>query len=168
MARWRTLALAAATAIAGCGPEQSSPSSTNEAIARAATRQQAGLQTKPTTCAVGAQPNYFVPGPSNGSPMLLGCARPGVSGKRVEFSANLAHIGRRQHACVNPAYAERGRGGVYIPAICKLSPALTRFAIRDATRPQQGVSQYAFVIWEPPAPRQRSPLASLTGRRARP
>ena len=135
--------------LGGCNQERSSPSSLKEASA-AVGRNPAGphpVGTRSIACAVGAHPGYFVPGSSDAPPTLLGCARLGVSGKRVEFSANLARIGHRRHACVNPAYEERGRRGVYIPAICKLTPALARFAVRDAARPQQGVRGYAYVIW---------------------
>jgi hypothetical protein len=44
---------------------------------------------------------------------------------------------------VNPAYG----GGRFIPAICKLSPPLPRFAVHDASHPRQGVRGYAYVIW---------------------
>ncbi len=53
---------------------------------------------------------------------LLGCARLGVSGKRVEFSGNLGDIDGARHACINPAYSGRGQPGLYIPAICALEP----------------------------------------------
>ena len=149
MARTPILVLAAVMVLGGCNQQRSSPSSLKEASA-AVGRHPAGPQRVGTTsiaCAVGARPGYFVPGASDTPPTLLGCARLGVSGKRVEFSANVARIGRRRHACVNPAYEERGRRGVYIPAICKLTPALVRFAVRDAAQPQQGVRRYAYVIW---------------------
>ena len=35
----------------------------------------------------------------------------------------------------------------YIPALCALAPPLSRFAVRDASRPRQGVRGYALVIW---------------------
>jgi len=69
-------------------------------------------------CAVGERPDYFVPGPPDEPLALLGCARLGVSGKTVEFSANLAHIDGVRQECINPAYSGRGRRGFYIPAIC--------------------------------------------------
>jgi hypothetical protein len=99
-------------------------------------------------CAVGERPGYFVAGPADAPvALLLGCARLGVSGKRVEFSGNIAHIDGGRHACVNPAYSGRGQRGLYIPAICKLEPSLSRFAVRDAAQPRQGVRDYAYVIW---------------------
>lgn len=98
-------------------------------------------------CAVGERPDYFVPGPADSPLALLGCARLGVSGKRVEFSGNLAHLDGERHVCVNPAYSGRGQRGLYIPAICKLEPPLARFAVRDAAQPRQGVRGYAYVIW---------------------
>jgi hypothetical protein len=97
-------------------------------------------------CAQGERPDYFVPGPPDSPLALLGCARLGVSGKRVEFSGNVAHIDGELHACVNPAYSGRGQRGLFIPAICKLEPRLSRFAVRDADQPRQGV-RYAYVIW---------------------
>lgn len=100
-----------------------------------------------TLCAVGERPEYFVPGSRGGPLALLGCARLGVSGKRVEFSGNLAHIDGRRHVCVNPAYSGRGQRGMYIPALCMLPRALPRFAVRDASQPRQGVRGYAYVIW---------------------
>jgi hypothetical protein len=99
------------------------------------------------TCAVGERPDYFVPGPPDGPLALLGCARLGGGGKPVEFSGNLAHIDGVRHACINPAYSGRGRRGFYIPAICALEPSLSRFAVRAAGQPRQGVRGYAFVIW---------------------
>jgi hypothetical protein len=96
---------------------------------------------------VGERPGYFVPGPADSPLALLGCARLGVSGKPVEFSGNLANIDGELHACVNPAYSGRGQRGLYIPAICKVSPPLSRFAVRYAEQPRQGVRGYAYVIW---------------------
>jgi hypothetical protein len=105
------------------------------------------IETTLARCAVGQRPAYFVPGPP-GSPLaLVGCARLGVSGKRVEFSANVADIDGVRHACVNPAYSGRRQPGMYIPAICALQPPLSRFAVRDAAQPRQGVRGYAYVIW---------------------
>ena len=98
-------------------------------------------------CAVGERPDYFVPGPPDGPLALLGCARLGVSGKSVEFSGNLAHIDGARHACINPSYSGRSRRGFYIPAICALEPSLSRFAVRAAGQPRQGVRGYALVIW---------------------
>ena len=107
----------------------------------------APIETLPARCEVGERPGYFVPGPVDGRPALLGCARLGVSGKRVEFSGNLDDIGGARRACINPAYSGRGRRGLYIPAICALEPPLSRFAVRDAAQPRQGVRGYQLVIW---------------------
>ena len=76
---------------------------------------------------------------------LLGCARLGVSGKRVEFIGNQGVIDGVRHACINPAYSGRGRRGLFIPAICPVQ--LSRFAVHDAAQPRQGVRDYALVIW---------------------
>ena len=81
-----------------------------------------------------------------GPPALLGCARLGVSGRRVEFSGDRAVIDGVRHACINPAYSGRGQRGMFIPAICPAGP-LSRFAVRDAAQPRQGVRGYALVIW---------------------
>jgi hypothetical protein len=93
------------------------------------------IETTQTRCAVGERPGYFVPGTPA---VLLGCARLGVSGKRVEFSRNVARIDGERHACINPAY----RRGAFIPAMCKLGP-LSRFAVRDARTPRG----HGYVIW---------------------
>ena len=76
-------------------------------------------------CSVGERPDYLVPGPADSPLALLGCARLGVSGKRVEFSANLAQIDGALHACINPAYSDRGQRGLYIPGICQPEPPLS-------------------------------------------
>lgn len=134
--RWPALfaALALGLIVGGCaGAEESPPP-----------RQAPAIVTTRARCDVGERPGYFVPG--DGRPVLLGCARLGVSGKRVEFSGNLGDIGGRRHACINPAYSGRGRRGFYIPAICALEP-LSRFAVRDAAQPRQGMRGYALVIW---------------------
>jgi hypothetical protein len=103
------------------------------------------IESKLASCSVGEPPDYFVPG--NGRVALLGCGRLGVSGKRIEFSANLARIDHESHLCINPAYSGRGRRGFYIPALCKLSPPPQRFAVHDVSRPRPGVSGYELVIW---------------------
>ena len=108
-------------------------------------RQAPPIETTPARCDVGERPSYFVPG--DGRPALLGCARLGVSGKRVEFSGNLGDIDGRRHACINPGYSGRGRRGFCIPARCGFEPPLSRFAVRDAAQPRQGVRGYALVIW---------------------
>jgi len=112
--RWIALAVAAGLALGACERDR----------------------TVSTRCAVGERPGYFVPG--DGPATVVGCARLGVSGKRIEFSGN-------DSACINPAYSGRGQRGFFIPAICELDPPLTRFAVRDARQPRQG--GYGYVIW---------------------
>jgi hypothetical protein len=88
-------------------------------------------------CEIGARPDYYVP--ADGPSALVGCARLPVSGRRIEFSANVARLDGAEHLCVNPAYRE----GEFIPAICKLDPPVSHFAVRDARRPRG----YGYVIW---------------------
>jgi hypothetical protein len=143
--RW--LAFFGALMLSGCALDGSRPSSESQDSAPPPQRpdQTRLIESTLAPCAVGERPDYFVPG--DGPLALLGCARLGVSGKRVEFSGNVAHLDGRLHACVNPAYSGRGRRGIFIPAICKLDPPPSRFAIRDARQPRQAVRGYAFVIW---------------------
>ena len=101
--------------------------------------------TRPVRCAVGKRPDYFVPGDE--PTLLIGCARLGVSGKPADFSLNLGRIDGKDHLCINLAYFGRGRPGFYIPAICKLAPPPTRFWVRAATQPRQGVRGYELVVW---------------------
>lgn len=98
-------------------------------------------------CALGKRPAYFVPRLPVSPLAVLGCARLGVHGKRVEFSGTLARIDGALHSCINPAYSGRGRRGAFIPSVCKFPPPLSRFAVRNAAHPRQGVRGYAFVIW---------------------
>jgi hypothetical protein len=93
----------------------------------------------PADCRVGEAPRYFVPARA---PTLVGCARLGVSGKRVDFSVNRETIVGKRQTCINPAYAGPGS---FIPAICASTPH--EFAVLDASQPSQGVSDYAYVIW---------------------
>jgi hypothetical protein len=143
------LVLFGAIALTGCAGGERPPSSATQEDGPPQQRFNEAHLTESTImiCAVGERPDYFVPGPPDGPLALLGCARLGVGGKPVEFSLNLAHIDGVRHACINPAYSGRGRRGFYIPAICALEPALSRFAIRAAGQPRQGVRGYAFVIW---------------------
>ena len=99
------------------------------------------VETRSARCDVGGKPGYFVPASS--PPVLVGCARLGVSGKRVEFSRSRARIDGESHVCIDPAYG-RGR---FIPGICALRPRPSSFAIHDADQPRQGVRGHAFVIW---------------------
>jgi hypothetical protein len=135
--------------LSGCAGDGSPPSSETQDSGPTPqpSNQTRLIESTRARCAVGERPDYFVPGPADSPLALLGCARLGVSGKRVEFSGNLAHIDGELHACVNPAYSGRGQRGLYIPAICSLEPPLSRFAVRDAAQPRQGVRGYAYVIW---------------------
>jgi hypothetical protein len=144
--RWLALLGPLLLIAGGCGGgERSAAGSTR---ADAVTKPQAPrLETRPARCDVGGRPGYFVPGPVGGRLALLGCARLGVRGKRVEFSGNLDEIDGARHACINAAYSGRGRRGQFIPSICGLEPPLARFAVRAAAQPRQGVRGYAFVIW---------------------
>ena len=107
--------------------------------------QAAPIESTPVRCHVGEPPGYFVPGSAGGRPALLGCARLGVSGRRVEFSGDQAVIDGVRHACINPAYGGRRRRGMFIPALCPAQ--LSRFAVHSAAQPRQGVRGYALVIW---------------------
>jgi len=146
--RWLAFsgALALALIAGGCAGGERPPSSETQDDGTVR-RQTLLIQTTRARCGVGERPDYFVPGPEDGPLVLLGCARLAVSGKRVEFSGNLDDIDGARHACINPAYSGRGQRGLYIPAICAIEPPLSRFAIRDAAQPRQGVRGYAFVIW---------------------
>jgi hypothetical protein len=162
--RWPTLLCALAVA-GGCGGDERDRARQPQPVAetRAAARDErvgdrgavAGrggsvddrrrrpIVTRRARCDVGERPRYFVPH-SAGTPLaLVGCARLGVSGKRVEFSAGRDRIGRQWHSCIHPAYG----GGAFIPAICALEPPLTRFAVHDASTPRQGVRGYGEVVW---------------------
>lgn len=148
MAR-RWLVLFGALALSGCAAGGSPPSRVTPDDGPPRQRFHEARLTESTiaSCAVGERPDYFVPGPPNGPLALLGCARLGVGGKPVQFSGNLGHIDAASHACINPAYSGRGRRDFYIPAVCPLEPSLSRFAVRAAGQPRQGVRGYAFVIW---------------------
>ena len=112
-------------------------------------------------CAAGTRPPYFVPAGS--PPVLLGCARLGVSGRRVDFSAGRDRIGGGRHLCIHPAYSGRGRRGFFIPSLCKLRPRPSRFAVRDARRPRG----YGCVIWGTAPPGTREVVARFDGGSAR-
>jgi hypothetical protein len=144
--RWLALLGPLLLIAGGCGGGERSASSRAGADT-ASKRPAPRIDTTPARCEVGERPGYFVPGPAGGRLALLGCARLGVSGKRVEFSGNLDRIGGARQACINPAYSGRGRRGQFIPALCGLEPPLSRFAVRAAAQPRQGVGGYAFVIW---------------------
>lgn len=122
------------------------------------------IESVSTRCDVGERPDYYVPGAPDGPLALLGCARLGVSGKQVEISGNMDRIDGMLHMCFNPAYSGHDR---YIPAICMLDPPPSRFAIRDAGQPRQGVRGYEFVIWGTAAASTSDVVASFNAGRAR-
>ena len=167
--RWLAFfgALALSLFLGGCdGDESSEPAETQDGANRPARSKQARLtKSVPTRCDVGERPDYFVPGDSRLA--LLGCARLGVSGKRVEFSGNLDRIDGEFHLCINPAYSGRGQRGFHIPAICKLDPPPSRFAIRDAGQPRDGVRGYEFVVWGTAAASTSDVVARFKSGRAR-
>ena len=154
---WRFFtALGVAVVLGGCGEETGAPA------------QGSGSAGSPesvrVSCAVGERPGYFVPASS--PPALLGCARLGVSGKRVEFSGSLERMDGDAHLCIHPAYSGRGSRGFFIPAICKLPPPLARFAVRDSGQPRQGVRGYELVIWGTAPAGTRKVVARSSSRRA--
>ncbi len=100
------------------------------------------LDTVPARCDVGGRPGYFVP--SGSPPVLIGCARLGVSGKRVEFSIHPDRIDGEPYVCINPTYGPSGR---FIPSICTRHPPPSSFRVHDASQPRQSVRGYAFVVW---------------------
>ena len=102
------------------------------------------VESAPAECRVGEAPRYFMPGRAAA---LVGCARLGESGKRVEFSVDRESIGGERLACINPAFNGRGRPGIFIPAICSSTRRLSGFAVHDASQPRQAVREYAYVIW---------------------
>jgi hypothetical protein len=124
-------------------------------------------ETKPAECAVGKRPGYFVPGDAARPTLLVGCARLGLSRKRIEFSLNLGRIGRETHVCVNPAFTGRGSRGFYIPAICKLNPPPARFAVRDLVRPRAGTRGYELVVWGTAPPATTAVIVRVGRRTAR-
>jgi hypothetical protein len=138
-----------ATCIAVCGCDGANESLSRDGrptASQSADRARVS-ESRPADCEIGRRPGYFVPGPQGTPLALLGCSRLAVSRKRVEFSANLAAIGGTRHLCINPAYNGRGHEGIYIPAICKLEPPPSRFAVRQASQPTQAVRDYELVIW---------------------
>src|SRR5918992_2184397 len=123
--------------------------------------------TTKTPCDVGGRPDYFVPAPLESPLAIIGCARLGVSGKPVEFSANSRPIGRRDHVCLNPAYPGRGRLGIYIPAACVPDPVSRRLAVIGVEVPRQAVRGYQLVIWGTSAASTRRVVAHHEGGRTR-
>ena len=154
--------------LGGCEEDESgSPTATRDrsSLPRPS-RQAQPIRTTPARCDVGERPGYFVPGSERDRLALLGCARLGVSGKRIEFSGNLDEIDGELHFCMNPAYSGRGQRGFYIPALCAFDP-LQRFAIHDAEHPRQGVRGYALVIWGTAAASTTEVVARAAGQTAR-
>lgn len=141
------VAVAAAVMVGGCAEVGTSGSGGSRAAAppdRESARAP-GIDSVRARCEVGARPDYWVPATT--PPALLGCARLGVSGKRVEFSGHLARIDGDFHLCIDPAYGEGSQRGSYIPGLCKLTPPPQRFVVRSAQQPRQAVRGYRFVIW---------------------
>src|SRR5215207_8435765 len=108
--------------------------------------------TSQTRCEVGERPNYFVPGGNDGPFAIIGCARLGVSGKAVEFSADDERIGRKDHVCLDPAYRGRGELGNYIPAVCVRDPVSRKPEVISVEIPRQAVRGYQLVMWGSVAP----------------
>jgi hypothetical protein len=156
---WRPLAALVAAAsvfvlpLVACDQDGSerTTSSAAGADAGAARSRALPIRTTQAHCAVGKRPGYFVPTAAKGPALLVGCARLGVSGRRIEFSGDLESIDGRRASCMNPAYAGRGNRGFYIPTVCAFGP-LNRFAVRDAQHPREGVRDYALVVWGTAAP----------------
>jgi hypothetical protein len=126
----------AVAVVAGCGGDGGSRDAAHPAKAPTESR-----------CDIGGRPDYFVPGGEAGPLAIIGCARLGVSGKPVEFSAESERIGREHHVCINPAYRGRGRLGMYIPTACVLDPGSRRLDVVSIEVPSQGVRDYGLVIW---------------------
>lgn len=117
-------------------------------------------------CDIGGRPDYFVPGGNDGPFAIVGCARLGVSGKPVEFSADYERIAQQDAVCLDPAFRGRGQMGIYIPATCPADSMLSRFRILDAQVPSQAVRDYEFVIWGTAKPATRGVVATFEGGRA--
>jgi len=112
---------------------------------------------------VGERPNYFVPGGNDGPFAIIGCARLGVSGKAVEFSADDERIGRKDHVCLDPAYRGRGELGNYIPAVCVRDPVSRKPEVISVEIPRQAVRGYQLVMWGSVAPSTRQVVARYQG-----
>jgi hypothetical protein len=123
--------------------------------------------TTKTRCDVGGRPDYYVPKPAESPLAIIGCARLGVSGKPVEFSAHSEPIGHKDYACLNPAYRGSGRLGIYIPAACVPDPISRRLAVIGVEIPRQAVRGYRLVIWGTAAAPTRRVVAHHEGGRTR-
>ena len=139
------LVVLGAVVVGVCAAAADSRDSDGGSTRTGATTRAEALDSVPIRCVVGERPDYFVPADS--PPALLGCARLGVSGKRVDFSGSLSRIDGEYYLCIDPAYSGRGRRGFFIPGLCNLDPRPSRFAIRDAGQPHQGVRGYRYVVW---------------------
>ena len=150
-------------ALAGCESPEAEPTTERDTVDRprplAATK-------AVERCNVGGRPDYFVPGGNDGPFAIVGCARLGVSGKPVEFSADYERIAQQDVVCLDPAFRGRGQMGVYIPATCPADSTLRRFRILDAEVPRQAVRDYEFVIWRTAKPATRGVVATFEGGRA--
>lgn len=111
---------------------------------RAPTRPELASGADRIGCAVGKAPTYFVPGePAT----IIGCAKLGASGKQVELSTSPEVIEGRSYTCINPAYAGRGQRGIYIPTVCDGERRVQGVSVLDASRPEQSVEGFGFVVW---------------------
>ena len=143
--RFVTIGAVAFGGVVGVGAAADSRDGDGDSTRAGATTRTGVLDSVPIRCDVGERPRYFVPADS--PPALLGCARLGVSRKRVDFSGSLSRIDGEYYLCIDPAYSGRGRRGFFIPGLCTLDQRPSRFAIRDAGQPRQGVRGYRYVIW---------------------
>ena len=157
-------ALAAVLLVAGCDlgdegdPPATGPGPSEDGRSAAATTK--------TRCEVGGRPDYYVPKPDGSPVAIIGCARLGLSMKPVEFSANSARIGRKEHVCLNPAYRRGRNRGSYIPAACVPDPVPRRIRVVGDEVPSQGVRGYRLVIWGTAAPSTRRVVAHHEGERS--
>jgi hypothetical protein len=140
-------------------------SAPTNAVTGAPTTTGAGARVVEAGCRVGERPDYFVPGGEHG--VISGCARLSVSGKRVIFSTDREGIGGRPYVCFNPAYAGRGKKGIYIPAICPSTPWPDRVDVVSAEVPRQAVSGYKYVVWGTAPRSTRAIVARATDSEAR-
>lgn len=140
-----TAAIVLGVLSAGCGePEDGSRGTQSSADATVAREAAA---TGRARCEIGQRPTYFVPGGDDGPFAIIGCARLGASGKRVEFSADYERIAGEDHVCMDPAYNGRGQAGIYIPAVCLREPVARNLDVVSASIPSQAVRGYQLVLW---------------------
>ena len=122
----------------------------------------AGPTVRTQPCDEGGRPGYFVPG---GDAVIIGCARLGMSGKPVEFSAGRERIAGEAQVCVNAAYRGRGRLGSYIPSACRSPSASREPTVFRVEVPRQAVRGYRLVIWGTVPPSSRGVVARYRGGR---